>query len=128
MSEAPASLPELASVDALDLVLDPLPLEPDSVVDGAPTTAIRELLRLGSAEIGVWEMTVGTARDVEVDELFVVVAGRATVAATRPDGSTASIALEPGTICRLAAGTRTEWTVVERLRKVYATGTPENRP
>ena len=33
----------------------------------------------GTRELGVWEMTAGAMRDVEADEVFLVIAGRATV-------------------------------------------------
>ena len=60
-------------------------------------------------------MTAGTARDTEVDEVFVVLAGRGTV--RFEDGEV--IGLTPGTAVRLRAGERTTWTVEEPLRKVW---------
>ena len=57
-------------------------------------------------------------RDIEADELFVVLSGSARV--DFADGS-ASLDLNPGDVVRLAAGTRTEWTVHQPLRKVYLT-------
>lgn len=68
-----------------------------------------------SLEIGVWEHTIGTSTDVEIDEAFIVVAGRATV--TTDDGTT--IELAPGTVGAFEAGARTTWVVHETLRKVY---------
>lgn len=70
---------------------------------------------LDTVEIGVWEMSVGTARDVEVDEVFVVISGRATVEVL--DGPTYDI--EAGDVVRLDAGDKTTWVVHETLRKVY---------
>ena len=68
----------------------------------------------------MWEITPGCVRDVEVDEMFVVLTGRATVTLER-DGPGEAITLElaPGTIAMFAAGDRTVWRVVETLRKVY---------
>ena len=73
------------------------------------------LTGLGDAEIGTWEMAPGTDHDTEVDEVFVVLAGRGTV--TFEDGEV--VALAPGAAVRLRAGERTTWVVTETLRKVY---------
>lgn len=73
------------------------------------------LTELGGVEVGLWEMTPGTDHDTEVDEVFVVLAGRGTV--TFEDGEV--IDLAPGVAVRLRAGERTTWVVTETLRKVY---------
>jgi hypothetical protein len=73
--------------------------------------------------------------DVETDEVFVVIAGRATVRFDRDPilGETVPnetvpnetvpnetvLQLAPGSVARLAAGQRTVWTVTETLRKIY---------
>jgi uncharacterized cupin superfamily protein len=90
---------------------------PDEVVAGAPTTGATPITMLGGTgiEIGVWEMSAGTVRDVEVDEVFLVLAGRATIAV---DGA-APIAIAAGDLVRLTAGTATQWTVTEPIRKLY---------
>ena len=54
------------------LPLDHEPLPAEEVVDGSPTAAVLTLDTVGGAEVGLWEMTEGTARDTEVDEVFVV--------------------------------------------------------
>ncbi|MBO9534375.1 MAG: cupin domain-containing protein [Solirubrobacteraceae bacterium] len=71
----------------------------------------------GSVTRGIWEMTPGTATDVEEDELFVVLSGRATVEIEGGD----TLDLGPGTMGVLRRGTRTTWTVHETLRKVWQT-------
>ena len=91
------------------------PLPADEVVDGSPTAAVVTLAELGGTGVGLWEMTEGTARDTEADEVFVVVAGRGSV--TFADGE--RIELSPGVAVRLRAGERTEWVVTQRLRKVW---------
>ena len=101
---------------ALDLVHAPVPA--DQAVDGSPTTATTAFGDYDGIEVGVWEMTEGGMRDVEVNELFVVVSGSATVEFA--DGSPA-LRLGPGDVVRLASGTETVWTVTETLRKVYLT-------
>ena len=100
---------------ALPLVHEPLPA--DEVLAGSPTTAAHELATLGGVEVGVWEMTPGTATDTEADEVFVVLSGRATIefaSSGLPD-----LEIGPGSVVRLAEGMRTTWTVTETLRKVY---------
>lgn len=99
----------------LDSPVPTSPLDASTVVDGAPEAGSRSLTAVAGAEVGVWEMTTGSATDVEVDEVFVVVAGSATV--TFHDGEVLDIA--PGSAVRLRAGDRTTWVVHETLRKVY---------
>ena len=102
---------------SLDLVgpLDLEPIDPGAVVDGRPAAGSRALATVAGAEVGIWEHTVGTSTDVEVDEVFVVLAGRGTVAFE--DGEV--IDLAPGVAVRLTAGERTTWRVEDALRKVY---------
>ncbi len=104
------ALNETTGIPALGLPLDP--------VDGDPLTALAELGRFGGLEVGVWEMAVGEATDVEADELFVVLAGRAVVAFP---ATGRRLELGPGDVVRLSAGDETVWTVTETLRKVYLT-------
>ncbi|MCM3695473.1 cupin domain-containing protein [Microbacterium oleivorans] len=99
--------------DAASLVIPLTPVPADQIVDGAPEAGFIEL----TAVVGVWEHTPGTSTDVEDDEVFVVLSGRATV---RWAGG--ELTLRPGTVGRLSAGTETIWTVTETLRKVYVTG------
>ncbi|MDY6998834.1 MAG: cupin domain-containing protein [Actinomycetota bacterium] len=107
------------AVDAGALALDAQPVPDEQRVQGAPATAATTLTGFGGLEVGVWEMTPGTMRDVEADEVFVVLSGSAQV--DFADGSP-SLQLGPGHVVRLAAGTQTEWTVHETLRKVYLSG------
>ncbi|QNA93636.1 MULTISPECIES: cupin domain-containing protein [unclassified Microbacterium] len=106
-----------AGVDATTLVLSHEPLPADEVVDGAPMTAAHTLSTLGGVEVGIWEMTPGTATDTEADEVFVVLSGRATIAFT--SSGLPDLEVGPGSVVRLAEGMRTTWTVTETLRKVY---------
>ncbi len=94
------------------------PVEPSTVVEGDPHAGSRALAAVAGAEVGIWEMTPGTATDVEVDEVFVVLSGSATV--EFEDGTV--LELGPSSTVRLRAGDRTTWTVRETLRKVYFTG------
>jgi uncharacterized protein len=90
----------------------------DQVADGSPQTGLAVLGEFAGTEIGVWEMTAGAMRDIEADEVFVVLAGRATVQFQESDDA---IVIQTGDVVRLRAGQRTLWTVTETLRKVYVT-------
>lgn len=102
--------------DAAALAPAMTPVSADQVVAGAPATGLVEL----TDTIGVWEHTPGTSTDVEVDEVFVVLSGSATVSFEEP--ALPAIELRPGSIVQLTAGMRTVWTVRETLRKVYIAG------
>ncbi|TQN45612.1 putative cupin superfamily protein [Humibacillus xanthopallidus] len=118
--------------DALDEQIPP----GEAVVDGDPTAGVSVLGEVGrvervdgtgetlatagasgGAEVGVWEMTAGTATDIEADEVFVVLSGRASL--TFDDGET--LELGPGVVVRLHEGERTTWAVHETIRKIYVT-------
>ena len=103
-------------MNALTVPLHHEPLPPEQVVSGSPTTGSLVLEeREDGTEVGVWEMTPGVATDVEVDELFVVLSGSATV-----EGVTEHpLELAPGSVVTLTAGMRTTWTVRVTLRKIY---------
>ena len=103
---------KLAARD-IDIPLQDVPTE--QRVKGTPRTGSVQIEALGGTVVGLWEMTPGVMRDVEVDEILTVLSGAATVEFR--DGRT--ITLEPGTIARLHAGQHTVWTVTETLRKVY---------
>src|SRR5690242_2599238 len=104
------------AVDAAALTLDHTPLSDELVVNGAPTTGHRDLTSLSDVSIGVWEHTPGVSRDVEADEVFVVLSGEGSVAF---DDGSPTIDLRPGSVVRLYAGQQTTWTIRETLRKVY---------
>ena len=83
-------------------------------VSAALSTASRALYE-GGHEVGIWEAGPGTDTDVEVDELFLVLAGAGTVGFE--DGSV--LELRPGVLVRLCQGDRTTWQITERIRKLY---------
>ncbi|MEO8262904.1 MAG: cupin domain-containing protein [Pseudolysinimonas sp.] len=102
--------------EALTVALAHGPIAADQVVAGSPIVGTVVLDDSDGVEIGVWEMTPGTATDTEIDEVFVVIAGRATV---EFENGQDVVELAPGSVVRLEAGMRTTWTVHETLRKVY---------
>lgn len=95
--------------------LPPDPLDPANVVSGTPETFETGFTAFGDTEVGIWEITPGTVRDVEKDEAFVVLTGAATI--TFADGETLDVG--PGSLVRLHAGEETVWTIHSTLRKVY---------
>lgn len=105
----------VAAVAAAAAELVPDPLEPDQVLDGEPRTSAYVLAATAAGgESGVWRCTPGKFSDVEADETFVVLAGRATI-----EWSGGRIEVGPGDVCALAAGTETVWTVHETLLKGF---------
>ncbi len=102
-------------VSALGMGVPLTPVPPAQIVAGSPSTGAVDLDE--DMGIGIWEMTPGAMSDVEIDEMFVVVSGSATVEFVDP--ALPSIELAAGSIVRLEAGMRTIWTVRETLRKVY---------
>ncbi|MER7129519.1 cupin domain-containing protein [Streptosporangium saharense] len=105
------------AVPAGDVRLSPDELDPAQILAGSPQVSSVELWSSpdGSQSRGIWEITPGTVTDVENDEIFVVLSGRATL---EVDGG-ASIELVPGSVCLLSAGAKTTWIIHETLRKVY---------
>jgi len=77
--------------DAASLPVAHGPVDPEKSVAGTPTTGTVEF----DDATGVWEMTPGTMRDVEIDELFVVIAGDGTVEPVHPELPSIRWAPEP---------------------------------
>lgn len=113
-----------AARDAGAVPLDLARVADDQRLAGDPSTGFLELAAYRSAEIGLWEMTEGAMRDVEADEVFVVLSGSATVELLEGGSVARTIELGPGSLCRLEAGMSTRWTVTAALRKLYVTGEP----
>jgi hypothetical protein len=111
------------AVAASRLMLEPEDLDPAQVVSGDPRTAAAVLWQSEDGRIvrGVWECTPGGVTDVEHDELFVILQGRATVEVE--GGST--LELEPGIVGALERGARTRWSVRETIRKVFQITLPD---
>lgn len=113
-----SSTPAFSAADfirALEVELELEPIPADQVLAGAPQSGSAELGHLNGIEFGIWEHSPGTSTDVEVEEVFIVLAGSATL--SFEGGS--SMELVPGVVGRLREGQHTVWTVTETLRKVY---------
>lgn len=106
--------PPVAAIAAADAELEPDPLEPEQIIAGDPQTSAAVVASASGGESGVWRCTPGKFSDVEADETFVVLEGRATI---EWDGG--SIEVTPGDVCALAAGTETVWTVHETILKGF---------
>ena len=102
-------------VHAASIPLDDDPLDADQVVSGSPQVGVHEILDDDTVAVGVWQHTTGVSTDVEADEVFVVLSGRATI---EVEGGP-TLLVGPGDVGVLAAGSKTRWTVHEDLRKVY---------
>ncbi len=102
-------------VPALEIPLDWEPIEPAKSERGQPRVATAGIAAVPGLEVGVWAHTAGVSTDVEADEVFVVLAGRATIDVE--EGPTLEVG--PGDVGVLPPGARTRWTVHEELRKVY---------
>jgi hypothetical protein len=105
-------------VAAVDVAATPV-LE-DLRLEGEPSTGFIDVAVVGDTTVGIWEMTAGSMRDIEADEVFVVISGEATVELIGEDGQvTRTIELRAGSLCRLETGMLTRWHVPVALRKVY---------
>ena len=102
-------------VPACTQELTPDPLDPDQVVSGNPQVSAYEVHDSDHLAVGIWQHTAGVSTDVEVDEIFVVLTGRASIEVA--GGPTLEIG--PGDVGVLEAGAKTTWTVHEDLRKIY---------
>lgn len=106
-------------VDVLAADVPMVDVPREQVISGSPRTGVQPVLDVFGVEIGIWEMTEGGMRDIEIDEVFVVLEGEASVTLVVAGVETERIELRAGTLCRLAAGSATRWDVTRALRKVY---------
>ena len=104
-----------SGVEHAGTVRDPIPLTPTHDDPSAPVAGWIQVGSVEGAAVGIWEHSIGTSGDVEEDEVFIVLSGRATVT---PQGGE-PVEFGPGDIGRLAEGTRSTWVVHETLRKIW---------
>jgi uncharacterized cupin superfamily protein len=102
---------------AANAQLDRAAVSADQIESGSPETGILELPDFAGMSIGIWEHTEGVSSDTEVEEVFIVISGGATI--EFPNDDTPPLEVKPGDIVRLAAGAKTRWIVRDHLRKVY---------
>jgi uncharacterized protein len=105
----------------LDAFVTELPrqrIPTNETLDGFPTAGARAIAEIGGAEVGIYDMSPGMARDIECDEVFVVLSGRGSI--EFEDGEV--LPLAPGSVVRLNKGDQTIWHISETLRKFYVAG------
>ena len=111
------TLPPGTVVHAADMAVEHAPVTPTQTLKGAPTVGFAALAETSGVEVGVWECTPGISTDTEVDEVFVVLSGRAHIDFVEP--GLPAIDVRAGDVVRLEAGMKTVWTVTQTLRKIY---------
>lgn len=95
--------------------LEPEALDPDQVVSGDPQVSSITLYRDETGEAGLWQITPGEVTDVEVEESFLVIHGRAIIEYS--DGRTFTVG--PGDTHRFTGGEQTNWKVESTLLKAW---------
>jgi mannose-6-phosphate isomerase-like protein (cupin superfamily) len=70
---------------ATDAQLNRAAVPADQVESGSPETRILELADFAGMSMGIWEHTEGVSTDTEVDEVFIVISGGATIEFTDDD-------------------------------------------
>ena len=114
-------------IDTRRFPLDHEPIEDWQAIDAAAsaretdrptTTAYAELGTVAGADYGLWEMSAGAMRDVEGEEVFLVVSGTGRIEVDEP--SQPDVVLAPGMLVRLEDGMKTRWFIDEApLRKLF---------
>lgn len=95
-------------------------VEPQDTVSGAPQQGVYELGTVGDTDVGIWELRDGVVTDTEVEEMFIVLSGGATIEFLDDAGDPQrTVSVTQGDVMRLAAGDRTRWSVPDHIRKVY---------
>lgn len=112
--QLPTGKNEVVRGSSIEVGLEAVPA--DDVVSGSPRQGVVALGSISGATTGIWELRDGVVTDTEVDELFVVLSGGATIELL-DEGRSVEVAA--GDVMRLVAGTRTKWTVTDHIRKVY---------
>lgn len=119
-NQAVAKAQKLRTIHAPSVCLEQELVPEEQSISGHPSTGSQELGEIFGVSYGLWEMSTGTMQDIEVEELFVVLSGSATVQIHERNGFAATtLALEPGTVCQLSEGMHTTWVVDAPLRKMY---------
>lgn len=104
--------------------LPPMPLPPESILEGQPEAFGRILVQSDDKCVssGQWECTPGRFTwEFVWDEFVHVHAGHVIV--TTPDGG--KVELRAGDFATFPRGLKTEWQVLERVHKTFTVRTPE---
>lgn len=110
---APASY--AASARGVELLKDDV--DPSKILAGNPEvfSTVLSSSYNGNVVRGIWKCTEGVVRDVEEDEMFTVLEGRATV---EIEGGP-TLELSAGSVGELRRGDKTTWTIHEAILKTF---------
>ena len=113
----------MSTVNVMTAVLEKDDLDPSQIISGSPEVSSLILSTNLNGRIlrGIWKCTKGVVTDVEQDEMFTVILGRATVVIE--GGPTLEIS--PGHVGELHRGARTTWTIHEDILKTFQITLPE---
>ena len=106
------------TLQALRLDVATGPVASEQIVSGNPETGFTQLETWNGLEVGVWDMTPGIMKDIETEEMCIILEGSGTVERII-NGTTVLQQLEPGAVFHLCEGEQTVWTVTKRVRKIY---------
>lgn len=97
--------------------LGPDPIESGQIISGTPESFALTLGETpGTGEsCGLWQITPGVVRDVEVRERSLILAGRGSV--EFEDGR--RVELEPGVVLDFEGGEKTVWKIDQTVFKAY---------
>lgn len=95
--------------------LEPEELDPAQIVLGDPEVSSITLYRDESCEAGLWQITPGEVTDVEAEESFLVIEGRAVIEYS--DGRAFTVG--PGDTHSFQGGEETTWKVERKLLKAW---------
>lgn len=104
--------------------LPPMPLAPESILEGRPEAFGRVILQSDDKRVssGLWECTPGRFTwEFVWDEFVHVHVGHVVV--TTQDGQ--RIELRAGDFATFPRGMKSEWHVLERVRKTFTVRTPD---
>jgi len=102
---------------SVDIELQPAPIRPAWVLEGAPVTRNRFVFVTGDRQLRtvVWDCTAGRFNwFYDEEETVYIMQGSATI--KRPDGTT--VTLQPGDMAFFHQGSQAEWTVDQYVRKL----------
>lgn len=109
-----------AAIRGLDVSIDLEAVDQTDTVSGTPHQGVAELGTIGQTEVGIWELRDGVVTDIETEEFFVVLSGSAKIEFLGEDDTVLdTVEVNAQDVMRLAAGTKTRWSVKDHIRKVY---------
>ena len=108
---------ECYCIKVRDIALSQDTLDESKIVQGSPEIYSTVLSSSYNGNIirGVWKCTVGTVTDVEEDEMFTVIEGRATV---HVEGGR-TLELSSGCMGEFKKGDKTTWIIHEDILKTF---------